>query len=93
MRREDGRMHRVDTIRYWLNRFHQTNDVKEKRRTGRPKLLDEQQEKTVVKLIKENPKKRYTKLRSLLLEKNNISIRRRTLNNYALRNDFGMFTT
>lgn len=88
--KNDNKMHRKDTIQYWINRIDETSDIKKKKKTGRPKLLDDQKVKMVIDTIKKNPKKRYNKIRRILLEKG-VNIERRTLNNYALKNDFREF--
>lgn len=82
----NGKSPRLDTIHYWIKRIKETGDVKTLPKSGRPKLLDSKQELELIDLVKKHPKKRYNKIRSLYLSKKQILLKRRTLNDYCLRN-------
>ena len=78
----DGKLHEIKTIKLWLNRYEQTGSVKPKPKTGRPKLLNLEQEENLVDFIKSHGKLRYPEVKSALKS----DLKRRTINNYALRN-------
>lgn len=73
----DGTIHRSDTLTYWINPIDDTGDVKQLKKTGRPKILNNEEEKLVINMIKNRPKERYSKIRRLINK--NIIINRRTL--------------
>lgn len=86
LRDSNGKSPRIDTIRYWIKRIEETGSVEKIPKSGRPKLLNSQQESKLVSLVKKHPKKRYNKIRSLYLTKERVLLKRRTLNNYCLKN-------
>lgn len=82
LRTEDGKRILKKTICYWVNRFRETGDLKVKHRSGRPRLLNENKEKRLIKFIENNCSKDY----SVVKDKLKLKMSRRTVNNYALRN-------
>jgi transposase len=92
LKKSDGNLHRRDTIKYWIERIDKNGDIETIKKTGRPRLLDDEKTKVVIDTIKKktNRKKRYPKIQRMLIQKN-IEIKRRTLNNYAIRNNIRKF--
>lgn len=78
----DGSVRRLSTIKYWLNRIDTTGNCEVKAKTGRPRLLNNEQEAHLIKTIKLNPKTRFR----VIQDKSGLFIPVRTINNYSLRN-------
>lgn len=78
---------RLSTIRYWVSKVRNNDDLFIKSK-GRPLSLDENQQKGLIKLVRENPKERFNEIRMRMLRKYKINLKRRTLNNYLLRSNY-----
>lgn len=89
MLKPDGSAHRLSTIKFWINRS-QSNELELKKKPGRPTIIDKDQISNLVNMVEESPKSRYNQIRMQYLRKYNINIRRRTINNYMLRNKYNV---
>lgn len=86
MKREDGSYHRIETIKMWLKRLEETGSMSNLPKSGRPRKLNQCQEKDLIKFIKKNPKIRYP----VVKRSNNLDVSRRTINRLA--NNHGIRT-
>jgi len=80
--RADGTKILLKTVKYWLERFKKTGEMKTKHRSGRPRFLDDGKEKELIEYIDQNTKKNYHDIKRNI----HLTCTRRTVNNYALRN-------
>ena len=87
LQRPDGSPILLSTLKYWAKRLAATGDVKVKRRLGRPKLLNQLQEKNLVHYIKSHSGSNYSEVK----QNTQFQGHRRTLNNYALKNKIRKF--
>ena len=82
LRREDGSRILKKTVIYWLDRFKKTGEMNTMKRSGRPRVFDEEKEKNLIEYISTNSKKNY----QIVKRTQSLMCTRRTINNYALRN-------
>lgn len=83
--KDTGKPFQKRAITNWITRLNDTGDVKKLSKTGRPKILNQQEEDLLVKTIQKFPKLRYRKIRSLGgFQKVGV----RAVNQYAIRNNF-----
>lgn len=86
----NGKLYQLKVIKKWVERCDKTGDCKLMSKSGRPRKLDEDQEKNLISSIRDNCKARggYSTIRrrSALF-----SMTARTVNNYGLRNGFRAF--
>lgn len=82
LKREDGSRILKKTVQYWLDRFKKTGEMKQLKRSGRPRVFDEEKEKQLIEYISTNSKKNYQHVK----RNKGLACTRRTINNYALRN-------
>lgn len=82
LRREDGSKILKKTVIYWLERFKKTGEMNTMKRSGRPRVFDEEKEKKLIEYISTNSKKNY----QMVKRTEGLMCTRRTINNYALRN-------
>lgn len=86
MRRPDGTLHRMNTIKLWINRFKETGKTEELPKSGRPRKLNPVQENNLISFIKTNPKLRYPKVK----RETGVNVSARTVNRRA--NEHGIKT-
>lgn len=77
----------LSTVRYWAKRFSDSGGVEVKPRKGRPKVVNDKQEKKLVRLIEKHGDRSYSTIKS----KTGFPGDRRSLNNIALKNGFRKF--
>lgn len=90
MVRKDGTKYCLSTIKLWYNRINLDQPLMIPK-TGRPKILTLTRQDDLINLVRNNPKKRYNEIRKMYLNKYKINIKRRTINNYLLRNGYKTF--
>lgn len=78
----------LDTVKYCIKRLIETDDVKNLPVKGRPRILKEQSESKLIDFINKNNKKTYNYIK----KKTGFKGTRRSLNNYALRNQIRMLS-
>lgn len=90
MRKPDGQLHLLKSIKLWFNRLDETGDVKEIKKSGRPRLLNNENENKLIDIITKNPKNRFREIKRKAIKSKLISenVNIRTINNYSLRNGF-----
>lgn len=88
LRRPDGQLVNVKTVKYWIKRLNETGDVAVKGRSGRPKKLKPRKEAALCRYILNHEKMPYSEVRR---KKELWRLHRRTVNNYALRNGIRAF--
>lgn len=79
MRKPDGTFHRISTIKLWINRLEQTDEMKSNPKSGRPRKLNIDQTNNLISLIKQNPHMRYPEIKREV----NLDISPRTINRRA----------
>ena len=88
MLKPDGTMHRLSTIKFWINRFLTEGNMKSKPKPGRSKKLDAEQEEKLINLIESHPKKRYNEVVRLATEIELPAVSGRTANRIANRRGY-----
>lgn len=84
--RSDGRPRPKAQIQLIIDRFEETGEVKDRKRTGRRRILKKRQEAKLTQCVLRNRKKFYHAILAKWIKKGYRSMTRRSLNNYALRN-------
>lgn len=75
----NGQLHRLSTIKKWINRFKETGNMKEISIPGRPKKLTDSEERDVFKFVTNNPKWRYPAVKRQM----NLNVHPKTINRIA----------
>lgn len=87
MLKKDSSKFQLSTIKLWYDRVKSGSHLI-KPKTGRPQLLTSSQQTDLLNLVKNHPKCRYNIIRKMYLQKYKLNIKRRTLNNYLLKNGY-----
>lgn len=72
----NNQLHRLSTIKKWIERFRQTGSMDQLPKTGRPKKLSNIEENKVIDFVLNNPKIRYPSVKRAL----NLNVHPRTIN-------------
>lgn len=89
MLKPDGTMHRLCTIRKWMNRFIATGNMNNKPKTGRPKKLEPDDVKKLLSVIEAYPRKRYPQIARISHQKKKVPlVSRQTVNRIARQNGY-----
>ena len=91
--RSDDQLRRIDgtpilkkTVQMWKKRFENEGHMEIRKSTGRPKMLNDDQEKELIDFVKKNGEMDYGEVK----RKTQFKGHRRTLNHYTLRHNLGM---
>ena len=82
LKRADNSKILKKTVVHWVERFKRAGNMEVKKRSGRPRMLNVNQEDRLVNFIKNNDKMPYSRVKA----KTKFSGTPRSINNYALRN-------
>lgn len=87
LKRSDGSKILKQTVEYWYKRIRETGTIEIKKRSGRPRKLNEEKEKKLCDFVLKNNRLSYREVKI----KTNAPCSIRTVNDYCLKNKISKF--